>query len=185
MVVWGGKSRPRIGLRLGRDNGRIFWGVFVDEAANGLVWSFLALYLAALGASSFQLGVALGLISCAQFVALLPSGWLAGHLGIRLVVLGGRGLTLLGLIGLVAGQRWWQAAAGGTILVCGAIAWPAVSTAIAGNALDDAERTRAFRLCYTVGPSVALVATPALGGWLADAVALLALRSIRHLTPVS
>jgi MFS family permease len=171
--AWRGRlADRRIGLRLGRDNNRIFWGIFVDEAANGLVWSFLALYLAALGATSFQLGLALGLISCVQFVALLPSGWLAGHVGIRLVVLGGRSVTLLGLIGLVAGQRWWQAALGGTILVCGAIAWPAVSTAIAGNARDDAERTRSFRLCYTVGPSVALAATPALGGMLADAVAL-------------
>jgi MFS family permease len=88
------------------------------------------------------------------------------------VVLGGRSVTLIGMVGLVAAQQWWQAALAGMILVCGAIAWPAVSTAIAGNARDDAERTRAFRLCYTVGPAVALAVTPALGGWLADAVAL-------------
>ena len=40
--------RRRVGLRLGQDNGRIFWGVLIDEGASGLVFGFLALYAAAL-----------------------------------------------------------------------------------------------------------------------------------------
>jgi DHA1 family bicyclomycin/chloramphenicol resistance-like MFS transporter len=172
MAAWREGARRRGGLRLGRDNGRIFWAVLLDEGANGLVWGFLAIYVAALGGTSPQVGLVLGVIGAAQLLALLPSGWLAGHVGARRVVLGGRSLTLVGLVLLGLSERWWEVAVGGIVLVCGAVAWPAVSTAIAGNARDDADRTRAFTLCYTVGPSVALLLTPAAGGYLADAVAL-------------
>ena len=172
MAAWREWARRRLGLRLGRDNGRIFWAVLLDEGANGLVWGFLAIYVAALGGSSPEVGLVLGVIGAAQLLALLPSGWLAGHLGARRVVLGGRSLTLVGLVLLGLSERWWEVAVGGIVLVCGAVAWPAVSTAIAGNARDDADRTRAFTLCYTVGPSVALLLTPAAGGVLADAIAL-------------
>jgi MFS family permease len=172
-AAWLARRGP--GLRLGRDNERIFWGILVDEGASGLAWSFLAVYVAALGGSSGQVGLVLGAIGAAQLAALLPSGWLAGHVGTRTVVLGGRGLTLIGLLVLGLAQEWWQVGLGGIVMVVGAIAWPAVSATIAGNAGDGAERTRAFTLCYTVGPSVALLVTPAFGGWLADAVELRAI----------
>ena len=172
MAAWRATVRRRVGFGLGRDSGRIFWAVLIDEGASGFVWGFLAVYVAALGGSAPQVGLVLGLIGVAQLLALLPSGWLAGRFGSRAVVLGGRSLTLVGLAVLALSERWWQVAIGGTVVVCGSVAWPAVSSAIAGNAGDDAERTRAFTLCYTVGPSAALVVTPALGGMLADAVAL-------------
>ncbi|HCG28870.1 MAG TPA: hypothetical protein DEU95_03805, partial [Chloroflexi bacterium] len=56
-------------------------------------------------------------------------------------------------------------------MAAGNIAFPAISKVVADSS-DDRTRTRAFTLIYTVGPSVATLLSPSLGGVLADTVSL-------------
>jgi MFS family permease len=72
-------------------------------------------------------------------------------------------------------QSWWQLIPMGMIMAVGNIAFPSISSTIAEAAGPGRQRTRAYTLIYTVGPAIALLVTPAIGGLVADFIGIRAI----------
>ncbi|HEU5424247.1 MAG TPA: MFS transporter [Nitrolancea sp.] len=168
----------RPGLGLSRDNQRIFVAMACNEGAFGIYTTLWPLYIAALGATPPEIGLVMGFMGLARLLALLPSGLIADRVPPRRLIVGGRSLTVAGMFLLALAQNWWQLIPAAMILTLGNVAFPSISSTIAESAEGDRERTRAFTMIYTVGPSITLLATPALGGLIADQVGLRAVFAV-------
>lgn len=154
---------------LGRTNRRIFWALVADEGAAGATAALIPLLAVALGATPLQAGAVLASIGLARIVGPLPSGFLAARLPPGPIVVGGRTLGAVALLLFAAADAWWHLLFGAVAYAGSIAAWPTVSATVAGSAADGAARMRAFVLCYTVAPALGLLATPALGGAVAEA----------------
>ncbi|MDI3340952.1 MAG: MFS transporter [Sphaerobacter sp.] len=165
----------KLSLGLGRDHTRIFVGMLFNEGSLGIYQTLWPLYIASLGAAPEQIGLVIGLLGAARLVALLPSGMLGDRVPARTLIVGGRLAVAVGTLLLGLAQAWWQLIPGVIIIGVGTITFPALSNAVAELAHDSHERTRAFTLIYTIGPSAAWFVTPTIGGLIAEHVSLRAL----------
>ncbi len=163
-VTW--VKKPSLGLS--RDNTRIFVAMSFNEGSFGVYQTLWPLYIAALGANPAQIGVVMGLMGVLRLFALMPSGIASDHIPPRRLIVGARTMTALSMFLYGVAQSWWQLIPMGMIMAVGNIAFPSISSVIAEAAGSGRQRTRAFTLIYTVGPAIALLATPALGGIVAD-----------------
>jgi MFS family permease len=162
------------GLGLVDNNLVIFWAMLFNELAIGFYQTLNPLYIESLGANPGLVGAVIGIQGLVRLVFLAPAGWIADRIPMRTLIVGGRSMTVLGLVVYGLAQEWWQLLPAVLIMSVGNVTFPVISKAIA-DASDDATRTRAFTLIYTVGPSSALLVSPLLAGPLADAVALRAI----------
>jgi MFS family permease len=167
---------PGIGndLGLGHNNLVLFWAMLFNELSFGFYQTLAPIYIESLGASPGLVGVVIGIQGLVRIVFLLPAGWIADHVPLRTLIVGGRSLSVLGTLLFGLAQEWWHLLPAIVVMAAGNVSFPAISKAIA-DSTDDASRTRAFTLIYTVAPSSALLISPVLGGLLADAVALRAI----------
>ncbi len=164
-------SSPRWQIGLGRENGITFWAMILLEASFASYFIFLPLYVAQLGATPAQVGLIMGIWGSTRLLFLAPSGILVDRFPAMPLIVITRALGVLGLIIAAALPVWWLMPI--PLLLTGAanIAFPAISSSIAGAATDGG-RARAFTLLYTVAPAVATVAAPLLGGEAAELVGL-------------
>lgn len=167
---------PGLGSALGleHNNRVIFWAMAFNELSIGFYQTLNPLYIQSLGASPGLVGTVIGIQGLVRLVFLAPAGWLADRIPMRTLIAGGRSMTVLGLILYGLAQEWWQLIPAIMVMSIGNVSFPVISKAIA-DASDDATRTRAFTLIYTVGPSSALLISPLLAGPLAEIVALRAI----------
>lgn len=167
---------PGIGndLGLGRTNQLIFWAMLFNEASFGFYQTLLPLYIESLGASPGVVGLVIGVSGVARLFALAPAGMLADRVPLRRLIVGGRSLTVAGILLYAAAQAWWQLFPAILLVAAGNVAFPAISSVIA-DATDERTRTRAFTLIYTIGPSISTLAAPSLGGLLASVISLRAI----------
>ncbi len=164
----------RPGLGLAHTNTVIFWAMLFNELSVGFYQTLNPLYIESLGASPGLVGVVIGIQGLVRLLFLAPAGWIADRIPMRTLIVGGRSMTVLGLVLYGLAQEWWQLLPAILIMSIGNVSFPVISKAIADSS-DDATRTRAFTLIYTVGPSAALIISPLLAGPLADGVALRAI----------
>ncbi|MCS7050017.1 MAG: MFS transporter, partial [Thermomicrobium sp.] len=147
---------------------RLFVGSLLNEGAIGFFFTLWPLYVASLGASPPEIGLVIGMSGILRLLFLLPASWLVDRLSLRLLIAGMRGLAALGFLLCAIVREWWQLFPGLVAVNAGVIAFPALSTLIAGLGREREERTRYFTLIYTVAPSIATIVTPAAAGWLAE-----------------
>ncbi len=147
---------------------RLFFGSLLNEGAIGFFFTLWPLYIASLGASPAQIGFVIGTAGVLRLLFLLPASWLMERLPLRLLIAGMRGIAALGFALCALAGVWWHLFPGVVAISLGVVAFPALSTLIAGLAREGEERTRYFTLIYTVAPSVATIVTPAAAGWLAE-----------------
>ncbi len=169
-------KRPSLGLS--HDNTRIFLGMSLNEGAFGVYQTLWPLYIAALGANPAQIGIVIGLSGILRLFALMPSGVASDHVPPRMMIVGARSLTATSMFLYGVAQSWWQLIPMAIIMALGNIAFPTISSTIAEAAGPGRQRTRAFTLIYTVGPAIALLVTPALGGLVADQLSLRAIFAV-------
>jgi MFS family permease len=164
---------PGIGndMGLGRNNLLIFWAMFFNEVSFGFYQTLAPLYIGSLGASPRVIGLVIGVQGLVRLLFLAPAGMAADRIPLRRLIVVARSTTVAGLVFYGLAQEWWQLFPAMLLLAAGNIAFPAISKVIA-DSTDNAGRTRAFTLIYTVGPSTALLLSPSLGGVLADQVSL-------------
>lgn len=164
---------PGIGndLGLGHNNLILFWGMLFNELSFGFYQVLLPLYIESLGASPAIVGLVIGLQGVARLIFLAPAGMIADRMSPRTLIVGARSLSVIGIAAYGLAQEWWHLFPAIVLLAAGNIAFPAISKVVADSS-DDRTRTRAFTLIYTVGPSVATLLSPSLGGVLADTVSL-------------
>jgi len=164
---------PGIGndLGLGHNNLVLFWGMVFNELSFGFYQTLLPLYIESLGASPGIVGLVIGLQGLVRLVFLAPAGMLADRMSPRRLIVGARSLSVAGIAAYGLAQEWWHLFPAIVLLAAGNVAFPAISKVVADSS-DDRTRTRAFTLIYTVGPSVATLLSPSLGGVLADSISL-------------
>jgi MFS family permease len=169
---WGVTEQgPRWQLGLGRENGLMFWAIIALEASFAAYFTFLPLYVAQLGANPAQVGLVMGFWGISRLFFLVPSGMLIDRFpSVPLIVIT-RSIGVAGLLLAVVVPTWWLLPVALILTSAANIAFPAISSLIAGAA-TDAGRARAFTLIYTVGPAVSTVVMPLVGGEIAQAVSL-------------
>lgn len=166
---------PRISLGLAPDNKLMFWGMFFNEAGIGIFITLWPLYIGSLGASPAQIGFVIGLWGFARLMFLLPSGFLIERVPPKTLILATRVGAILGFALLSIAQSWWQLFPGVILMAASTASFPVISSVIADVAGRGRARARAFTMILNVGPSAALLMTPALGGILAEQVSLRAI----------
>ncbi|MCX2726957.1 MFS transporter [Thermomicrobium sp. 4228-Ro] len=147
---------------------RLFVGSLLNEGAIGFFFTLWPLYIASLGAAPSEIGLVIGTAGILRLLFLLPSGWLVDRLPLRLLIAGMRAVAAFGFALCALAREWWQLFPGVVAISLGVVAFPALSTLIAGLASEGEARTRYFTLIYTVAPSIATIVTPAAAGWLAE-----------------
>ena len=167
---------PGIGndLGLGHNNLFFFWAMLFNEASFGFYQTLLPLYIQSLGASPGVVGLVIGVSGIARLFALAPAGLIADRVPLRRLIVGARSLTVIGILLYAVAQTWWQLFPAIALVAAGNVAFPAISTVIA-DSTNDRTRTRAFTLIFTIGPSIALLVSPSIGGLLASFVSLRAI----------
>lgn len=165
---WAGRLGARLGFGLSRDNALMFWAVLLNEGAVGTYIALWPLYLTALGATPVEIGFVGGAGGAVYLGAVIAGGWLADRVSTRWLLVGARSVAVLGLLLAGLAPDWWWVLPGRLLSSIGGLAWPVASRVITANVASERERLHTFTLIYTVGPSTALLLTPALGGQLAE-----------------
>lgn len=160
---------PLIGndLGLGHNARFIFLAMLFNEASFGFYQNLFPLYVEGLGASPGLVGLVIGLQGAVRLIFLAPAGMLADRIPLRRLIVGARTITIFGVLLYFLAQTWWHLIPAMLVMAAGNVCWPAVSKVVA-DSTTDRTRTRAFTLVYTVGPSFALIISPAIGGFMAD-----------------
>jgi MFS family permease len=166
---------PRISLGLDRDNRLMFWGMFFNEAGIGVFMTLWPLFISSLGATPAQIGFVIGFWGFARLAFLLPSGMLMEKIPPKRLILGARLGAILGFMLISISQEWWHLFPGVLFMAASTASFPVISSVIADVAGRGRARVRAFTMILNVGPSVALLLTPALGGLLAEEISLRAI----------
>jgi MFS transporter, DHA1 family, multidrug resistance protein len=81
-------------------------GIVLYGLASNMFTIFIALYIAELGASVAQIGLALSLASLLRVILLIPIGWISDHLGRLQILAVGTFLGFLGLVGMIFARDW-------------------------------------------------------------------------------
>ena len=142
--------------------------VFVVTTGMGMVWSILAVYATALGASTTMVGLVFAMFGGARLAVSFPAGMASERFGRRLLML--TGLVLLGASSFIAITVTSVPLLVATLLVQGAGQAIYVTTAMAAIAdLSTPERRirdmAAFQAASTIGISIG----PGIGGLAAGA----------------
>ena len=162
-------ARWQVGL--GHENGLMFWAIIALEASFASYFTFLPLYVAQLGANPAQVGLVMGFWGISRLFFLVPSGMLIDRFpSVPLIVIT-RSIGVVGLLLASVVPVWWLLPMALMLTSAANIAFPAISSLIAGAA-TDAGRARAFTLVYTVGPAISTVVMPLVGGEAAQAISL-------------
>lgn len=166
---------PRISLGLDSDNKLMFWGMFFNEAGIGVFMTLWPLYIDFLGASPAEIGLVIGFWGFARLAFLMPSGMLIERFPAKRLILATRIGAIAGYALMSIAQSWWQLFPGLILMAASTASFPVISSVIAEVAGRGRARARAFTLILNVGPSIALLASPALGGILAETISLRAI----------
>jgi MFS family permease len=153
----------------------MFWGMFFNEAGIGVFMTLWPLFIASLDASPAQIGFVIGFWGFARLVFLLPSGMLMEKIPPKHLILGTRMGAITGFALISISQTWWHLFPGVILMAASTASFPVISSVIADVAGRGRARVRAFTLILNVGPSAALLITPALGGVLAESISLRAI----------
>jgi MFS family permease len=163
--------RLRFSLGLPPDGRLLFWGMFAWEFGIGLYNLLQTLYMEELGASPFQIGVLVGLQGIARVAVTLPSGILAERFSRRRLIVWTTASTVPAALLLGIAQVWWQLIPGMVLLMAGNLGTPAFSSYIV-DISTPRTRARMFATIYSVGPAIATIISPTLGGFIAEHISL-------------
>jgi MFS family permease len=123
-----------------------------------LVLQYQPIYIAALGATAFQLGAAnsIGGISAAAIA--LPTGWLADRHGVRRIFLATMTVMLFGAFLFASAENWLIAIPALLVANLGLQMEAAACPTVCGSCLKDEERVTGMGLCDTVAAAPGLIA---------------------------
>ena len=123
-----------------------------------LVLQYQPIYIAALGATAYQLGAANSIGGLSAAAIALPTGWLADRYGVRRIFLAAMALVLFGAFLFASAQTWVIII---PALLIGNLGLQMESTAcptVCGSCLKDEERATGMGLCDTLAAAPGLIA---------------------------
>lgn len=144
------------------------------EFGIGLYNLLITIYMERLGASPAQIGLLVGVQGIARIGVTLPSGILAERFSRRRVIVATTGVTVPAALLIGVAQAWWQMAPGMVLMMVGNMGTPSFSSYIV-DLTDPRTRARTFTMIYSVGPAIATIVSPTLGGFVAEQTAIRAI----------
>ena len=123
-----------------------------------LVLQYQPIFIAALGATAFQLGAANSIGGLSAAAIALPTGWLADRHGVRRIFLAAMALMLFGAFLFASAETWLIVI---PALLIGNLGLQMESTAcptVCGSCLKDEERATGMGLCDTFAATPGLIA---------------------------
>ncbi len=123
-----------------------------------LALQYQPIFIAALGATAFQLGAANSIGGLSAAAIALPTGWLADRYGVRRIFLAAMALMLFGAFLFASAETWLIAI---PALLIGNLGLQMESTAcptVCGSCLKDEERATGMGLCDTLAATPGLIA---------------------------
>jgi MFS family permease len=142
---------------------RLFYTIFLWELGFGLyINNMLTVYMKDHGLSEARTGLILTLAGLARISLLLPIGSLMDHVGRKPIVVCAAFIAIPGSLGYVVAANHWVIAISTIVMSINALGFPAMSGIIADSNADNP--TDIFRKLYTIGPAIAFIIGPAVGG---------------------
>jgi MFS family permease len=142
-----------------------------------LALQYQPIYIAALGATAFQLGVANSVGGLSAAAVALPIGWLADKYGVRRIFLSATGLMLFGAFLFASAENWMLVI---PALLIGNLGLQTETTAcpiVCGSCLKDDERATGMGLCDTltaipglISPLIGAIVITRFGGMNVDGI---------------
>jgi len=157
--------------KLGHNILRYMLGLFLFALGTGLWLNLRPLHLANLGATPKQIGFALALSSFSAGLLPLPAGIISDRIGPRRVIIFSWTVALLGAVFIATAQSWQMVTVGMLIYSLTWAANPAVTSYVILSMPDDLKGVhleKAFSWVFRAFP-MAMIFSPALGGWIAEA----------------
>jgi MFS family permease len=158
---------------LTRDLRLMFLSVMLWGFGSSLFIYIQPLYVASLGASPQQIGIALGVGSFLGLLLYIPVAQYADKIGRKRIIIAGWGIGVVATIGMATAPSWhWFIPATGLYQIASA-AMPAFLGYIATHK-DDDNLSRTFTTIWSAA-YIGSILAPALGGWLGEHFGLRAL----------
>lgn len=148
---------------------RLFYSIFLWELGFGLyINNLLTVYLEDHGMSPARVGLVLTVAGLGRILLLLPVGSLMDHVGRKPIVVAAAFIAVPGSLGYAAFSNQWILAACTVLMSINALGFPAMSGIIADSSGENP--TDVFRKLYTIGPAIAFIIGPTVGGKIGEAV---------------
>ncbi|MDQ2682987.1 MAG: MFS transporter, partial [Chloroflexota bacterium] len=147
----------------------LFYTIFLWELGFGLYFNnLLTIYMKDQGLSEAGTGAILTVAGLFRIALMLPAGSIMDHVGRKPVVVAAAGISIPGSLAYAFADGWLLLLIASICMSVNALGFPAMSAIIAdSNAPDPLE---AFRKLYTVGPALAFIIGPVVGGQLAELI---------------
>jgi MFS family permease len=123
-----------------------------------LALQYQPIFIAALGATPFQLGVANSIGGLSAAAIALPTGWLADRYGVRRIFLAAMALMLFGAFLFASAETWVIIIPALLIANLGLQMEAAACPTVCGSCLKDEERATGMGLCDTLAATPGLMA---------------------------
>ncbi len=161
--------RKRLSFGLSGNLLLLFYTIFLWELGFGLYFNnLLTIYMKSQGLSASGTGAILTIAGLFRIVLMLPAGSIMDHVGRKPVVLFAAAISIPGALAYAFADGWVLLLIASICMAINALGFPAMSAIIAdSNAPDPLD---AFRKLYTVGPAIAFIIGPLVGGQLAGLV---------------
>ncbi len=135
---------------------------FFFYASFYLILSVMPLYVAAMGATSFQIGLIIGLFAMMAMVLRPPTGWIIDTRGCRVVLVAGMAIFLLASLGYVIAHSVGAVLALRLFHGMGMGLFPTAATVVVAELAPPARRGEAMGW-FGIANSVGLILGPAVG----------------------
>jgi MFS family permease len=147
----------------------LFYTIFLWELGFGFYYNnLLTIYMKELGLSEASTGTLLTVGGIFRIVLMLPVGSLMDHIGRKPVILVANLIAIPGALAYAFADGWPLLLIATICMAVNALGFPAMSGIIADS--DSANPTDVFRKLYTVGPAIAFIIGPLVGGQIAEVI---------------
>jgi MFS family permease len=157
----------RLSLGLTGNLRLLLYTIFLWELGFGFYFNnLLTIYMKEIGLTEAKVGTILTIAGLFRIGLMLPAGTLMGHVGRKPVVLGAAAISIPGSLAYVFADGWFLLLIASICMSVNALGFPAMSAIIADSNAEDP--LDAFRKLYTVGPAIAFIIGPLIGGQIAE-----------------
>src|SRR5690349_23721304 len=115
-----------------------------------------------------KVGTILTIAGLFRIGLMLPAGSIMDHVGRKPVVVGAAFISIPGSLAYIFADGWVLLLVASICMSVNALGFPAMSAIIADSNAEDP--LDAFRKLYTVGPAIAFIIGPLIGGQIAELI---------------
>ena len=145
----------------------LLFTIFLWELGFGLYFNnLLTIYMKEVGLTEAKVGTILTIAGLFRIGLMLPAGSIMDHVGRKPVIVSAAAISIPGSLAYVFAEGWFLLLVASICMSVNALGFPAMSAIIADSNADDP--LDAFRKLYTVGPAIAFIIGPVVGGQIAE-----------------